>query len=108
MRARPLPQQRDETFFRHRLAEQEALAEIAAHAHQRHRIRRFLDAHGHGDAAGIVGEIDRGLAQRRVGTVGAAVGDDRARELDLGKGQFGELRKGRLTAAETFNGEPQR
>ena len=39
-----LAQQREEPLLRHRLAEQEALAEVAAHAGQRERIGGLLDA----------------------------------------------------------------
>ena len=76
--ARPgaLAQQRDEALLRHRLAEQEALAVVAAHADQRHRVGRLLDADGDRDAAEIVREVDHGLAQRRIDLVGAAVGDE--------------------------------
>jgi hypothetical protein len=54
--SRALTQQQGEAFFRHRLAQQEPLAEIAAHAHQCHCVCRVLDSHGDGEAAGIVGE----------------------------------------------------
>ena len=106
LRCRALAQQRDEALLRHRLAEQEALAEIAAHAHQRHRVGGFFDAHGDGDAAEIMREIDHRLAQRRIDLVGAAVGDEGAVELEFGERQFAELRQRRLAAAEIVDRQP--
>ena len=55
---RALPQQRDEALLRHRLAEQEALAEIAAHADQRHGVGGLFDAHGDRAAPEIMREVD--------------------------------------------------
>ena len=98
MRGCALAQRRDEALLRHRLPEQEALTEVAAHAHQGNRIRGLFDARGDCDTSENVREIDRRLAERRVDLIGAAVGDKSAIELELGKGQFAELRQ-RLVAA---------
>ena len=106
LRRRALAQQRRETFLRHRLAEQEALAVIAAHADQRHRVGGLLDAHGDRDAAEIVREIDHRLAERRVDLVGAAVGDEGAVELELGEGHFAESRQRGIAAAEIVDRQP--
>ena len=73
---------------------------VAAHADQRERVGGLLDADGDGEAAEIVREVDDGLAQRRVDLVGAAVGDEGAVELELGKRQFLEPDKRRIAPAE--------
>ena len=70
-----LAQQRDETVLRHRLAEQEALTEVAAHADQSECIGGFFDAHGDRGASEIMRQIDHRLAERRIDPVGAAIGD---------------------------------
>ena len=96
LRCRALAQQRDEALLRHRLAEQEALAEVAAHAHQGHRVGGLFDAHGDRGAAEIMREVDHRLAERRVDLVGAAVGDKGAIDFEFGKGQFAKPRQRRV------------
>ena len=105
LRGGALAQQRDEALFRHRLAEQESLPVVAAHADQRQRVGGFLDADADRDAAEIVREVDHGLAQRRVDLVGAAVGDESAVELELGERQFLEPRQRGIAAAEIVDRE---
>lgn len=96
MRGRALAQQRDEAFLRHRLSEQEALTEVAAHSDQGDGICGLFDAHGDGGATEIMREVDDCLAERRDDLVDAAVGDETAIELELGKGQFAKPRQRRV------------
>ena len=101
-----LLEQRDEPLLRHRLAEQEALAEIAAHAHQRHRVGGLLEADADRERAEAVGEIDHGLADRRVDLVGAAADHERAVELHLGERHLLELHQRGIALAEVVDRQP--
>ena len=103
LRGRALAQQRDESLLGHRLAEQESLVVVAAHADQGERVRCFLDPDRHGHAAEIVGKVDHGLAQRRVDLVGAAIGDERPVELEFGKRQFLEADQRGIATAEVVD-----
>ena len=58
----PLPQQRHEPVLRHRLPEEETLADVAAHTGQRQRVGCLLDPDADGMAAEIMGQVDDGLA----------------------------------------------
>ena len=100
-----LAQQRCESLLRHRLAEQKPLAVVAAHADQRQRVGRLLDADADRKAAETVREVDHGLAQRGARVIGATAGDEAAVELELGEGQFRELRHRGIVAAEVVDGE---
>src|SRR5262245_25811336 len=82
-----LTQRRDELFLGHRLTEQEALSDVAAHAGERQRVGGLLDSDRDREAAEIVREIDDGLAERRIDAVGAAVGNEDRVELELGERQ---------------------
>ena len=57
-------------------------------------------------AAEAVGEIDHGLADRRIDLVGAAADDERAVELHLGERQLLELRQRSIALAEVVDREP--
>jgi hypothetical protein len=103
LRGGALAQQRSEALLRHRLTEQEALAVVAAHADQGERVGCFLDADRHGHAVEIMREVDDGLAQRRIDLVGAAIGDEGAVELELGKRQRLEPYQRRIAAAEVVD-----
>ena len=100
-----LAQQRDETVLRHRLAEQEALADVAAHAGEGKRVRGLLDADGDRRAAEIMREIDHSLAERSIDLVGAAIADESAVELELGERQLLEPGEGGIAAAEIVDRE---
>jgi hypothetical protein len=86
-----LAQERYESLLGHRLAEQETLAEIAAQADERDRVGGLFDAHGDCLAPETMGEIDHGLAERRVGLVDAAIDDEGASELQFGERKFIDL-----------------
>ena len=74
-----LLEQGGEALLRHRLAEQEALAEIAAHADERHRrVGGLFQADAHGKGAKAVSEIDHGFTDWRMDLVGAAADHERA------------------------------
>src|SRR5262245_40149897 len=75
-----LPEQNQEALLRHRLGEQVALAEVAAHAEQRVCVAGLLDADRHGGRVEIVREVDDGAADRGPALVGATVGDEAAIE----------------------------
>ena len=66
---------------------------VAAHSEQRHRVGSFLDADRSGDTAEAVGQVDDGLAERRIDLAGGAIGDEGPVEFDFGERQLFELSK---------------
>ena len=80
---RALAQQRDKSLFRHGLAEEKALAIVAAHADQRQCIGGLLDTDRDHVAAEVMGEVDHRLAQRRIDFVCPAIRNERSIKLEL-------------------------
>src|SRR5215211_2964805 len=67
-----LAQQAGDLLAGHRLAEVEALADVAAHAAQGQELGRVLDPLGHGDQLEALAEADDGPGQLGVVAVGRA------------------------------------
>ncbi len=105
LRVRPrivqaLAQQVEEPLLRHRRGDQGALAEIAAHDHERLQIGGGLDPLGDRRAAEAVREVDRGLADRGIGGVARAVLHEAAVELDLDKREIAQAGERGIAGAE--------
>src|SRR5262245_40534698 len=100
-----LEQQLEEPFLRQRRQQHRALAEIAAHGHECLQVHLALDALCNGRAAEPMGEVDDGLADRRIGRIERAVVDEGGTDLELSKGHCAQAREGGIAAAEIIDAD---
>ena len=70
------------------------------------RVGRLFQADADRERAEAVGEIDHGLADRRMDLVGAAADHERAVELHFGERQLLQLRQRGIALAEVVDREP--
>ncbi len=96
-------QELEEALLRHRRRDQRALAEVAAHRHQRLQVGLALDALGDRRAAETMREIDAVWQIAALVGVGRAVVHEAVVELELGEGQLAQARERGIAGAEIID-----